>query len=98
MFHAEPLCKNPITGRRAWLLRHIHQGTYGHPWDVSLVVIRRRYFGRTAVMLGAEKVSDLALVKELRGCLAQMGFHNAVAMRHGREKSYNVKVRSRGYE
>lgn len=98
MFHADLLCANPITGRRAWLLRHIPEGDYGEPWDVSLVVTRNHWWDRTAFMQGAERIDQLRLGKEVRGCLAQMGFHNAVAVRHGREKSYNIKLRTRGYE
>lgn len=93
MFHAEPLCTNPLTGRRAWLLRHIPDGDYGEPWDASLVIVRSWWGGKTARMMGAENIDQVRLAKEIRGCLAELGFDRATANRHGREKVYQVKTR-----
>lgn len=93
MIHAETLCTNPLTGRRAWLLRHIPAGDYGQPWDACIVISRRHWWDRTALLQGAEHIDSVTIGRELRGCIAQLGFADARAVRHGRVKTYRVKTR-----
>jgi len=91
--HAELICCNPITGRKAWLLRHIPGGQYGDPWDAMLVVTRRHWFDKRAMMLGGEAIGIPGVHRKVRGCLAKLGFSYAMAKRHGRIKTYPVKTR-----
>lgn len=44
--HSEPICLNPITGRKVWALRSIPTGRYGDPYDWSAVVVRRHWLDR----------------------------------------------------
>ena len=81
MLHAEYLSCNPLTGRKAWLIRHIKGNRFGDPWDWSVVVVRPHYFSRTAIVKGAMQLNSPEEHRSLRGKLADMGFEHAIAQR-----------------
>lgn len=92
MFHAEQLCHNPLTGRTVWLLRHIPNGKFGEPWDVSVVLVRARYGDTTGLLVGGEKIDSVGLAKQLRSCITELGFNTVTAIRHGEQKKYKVNM------
>lgn len=90
MYHAEPTCTNPITGRKVWLLREIPSGQFGDKWVSSLVVIRKCWFYPSAELQLAEKLNSTARYRALQKILKTLKFNSAHATRHGRIKRYRL--------
>ena len=91
MIHGEYLTGNPLIGRKAWLVRHIVGDKFGDPWDWSVVVVKRHFFSRTAVVKGAMNLNSYAAHLSLQLHLSEMGFLWAKAhRRNGIVKSYRL--------
>lgn len=94
MIHAEYLTGNPLTGRKAWLVRHINGTKFGDSWDWSVVLVKRHYFSRTAILKGAMELNSAYAYKSMNYFLAGMGFSQAVGIRrNGVLKRYRLVER-----
>lgn len=91
----QPLCLNPITGRRVWLLRHIPTGRFGDTPDWVTNATRKWWWSREAEMsglcgiMGRDFKKTKAALKDLQRYLHDdMGFKDVWALRKGRWVKY----------
>lgn len=92
MIYTERLSCNAITGHSIWLARHVPSGRYGDPFTWTAVIVRQRFFSRTATIKGLSGEGFTRRSRqELNALLWQMGFRRARAQRHGRWRVYEVR-------
>ena len=95
MIDPEPMCMNPITGRKVWLLRHIPGGVKGTTPDWVTNATRRWWWSKDVKMsglcgvMGKDLRATKAALKKLQTYLHyDMGFDTVWALRKGRWVKY----------
>lgn len=94
MVHWEAICTNPITGRRAWAVRHIPSGHYGDPYDWSMVVTRAHWLSRVALVSLMQGI-DKGKRSKIEATLLDRGFRRAKSIRKGRWVTWDSNGRQR---
>ena len=90
MLEAEYITGNPLTGRQVWLARHLLEGEpLRGKWDWSVLIIRRRYFSKTAFLMGLQGKFARQGIVEIRELLEVMGFTKATSLRHSTKKQWS---------
>ena len=88
MIHWEPICSNPLTGRKVWAVRSIPSGEYGNPFDWSMVVVRPSYFNNTAIIM---LLKDMNITKRriIQKEVLDKGFTSASALEKGQWRTWD---------
>jgi len=81
------ICREWVSGRTVWAVRHIPTGEYGAPYDWSMVVIRRHWFDRYPIVTLVQGMT-LAKRREI-GEAVLARFRGATAVEHGQKFVWN---------
>jgi hypothetical protein len=86
------ICKNPLTGRKVWIIRESEDyGEFGGDRTWSIVGIQPYYLSKKIHLLGAENLNTRDSYKKLVISIRDRGFKKGSAIRQNKLKKYTYK-------
>lgn len=93
----ERLCRNPVTGRCAWVVRHIPTGSLGDAYTWSFVAVRNHWFDGGCTIKAVQGI-DVTKRRQIAKAVRERGFREIRATEHGKQYVWDSKNIRRIYK